>query len=416
MKATFTTALRYRVTATCVSPLRTGGMERDQQEILRYADGTPFLQGTSLAGAMNAWRSDGDLFGDRTRPSSLIVSDLIFEGLEATVRPRLAIDAVTGAAARGAKFDVAAMPAGTVGTFSLTWTGTEAAEIAAAKIEAYLQAMHWGVITLGAQKSNGYGRVSLQVQKRTYLLTAPTDRKAWLQGEDIADWQTLSLPEFTDEDVTFLIAAKVDNLLVKDATGEGTGETSIHARQMRQGGQPIVPGSSIKGILRGQINRMLPSISGADAAMVDDFLGRSAAGNDNGIAGKVRFSDGEISNSKIIVASRNRIDRITGGTMNRGLFAEETVAGDLSFRIRAPKAYPAGLGLLLFALRDLGLGLCELGSGSNVGRGRLYDLQVQIRCGDRTASLSCKDGAVSVTDNDGLIAQWNKALKEGGSK
>lgn len=416
MEAAFTKALRYLVNVTCASPLRTGGTERDLQEILRYSDGTPFLQGTSLAGVMHGWRPDTALFGDGNQASALIVSDLIFSGLETVVRPRLSVDAVTGTAARGAKFDVAALPAGTVGTFRLTWTGTTDPAVAAAQIEAYLQAMNCGAITLGAQKSNGYGRVTLQVQKRTYHLTDPDDRRAWLRAEDISDWETVSLPQLPDEDVTFCVTAKVDSLLVKDATGEGTGDSGIHARQMRQGDQPIVPGSSIKGALRGQINRILPCFAQVDASTVDAFLGRPAAAQDNGIAGKARFGDGIITQGKVVVTSRNRIDRITGGTMNRGLFAEETVSGDLRFDIRASKDHPAGLGLLLFALRDLGLGLCELGSGSNVGRGRLYDLQVQIRCGEQRACLQITDGTVSVADEDGLIAGWNGALKKGGSQ
>lgn len=412
MNATFTTALRYLVIATCVSPLRTGGTDHDLQKILRYADGTPFLQGASLAGAMNAWKPDAALFGDQEHSSSLIVSDLVFSGLEATVRPRLAINPVTGACMDHAKFDLAALPAGTVGVFYLTWTGDVEPDIAAAQIESYLQAINCGSITLGAQKSNGYGRVALRVQKRTYELTNSDDRKAWLQAEDISDWETVCLSESQNEDVVFYVTAKVDNLLVKESTGEGVGESGIQACQMRQGGQPIIPGSSIKGTLRGHINRMLPNFQWVDVATVESFLGRSASGNDNGIAGKARFSDGVIANSKSVTVSRNRINRITGGTIEGALFSEESVAGDLSFDICASKDYPAGLGLLLFALRDLGLGLCELGSGSNVGRGRLYNLQVEICCAAHSASLLCADGTVSVTDPDGLIASWNVALKE----
>lgn len=239
-------------------------------------------------------------------------------------------------------------------------------------------------------------------------------QKAWLQAENITDWEPVNLAQPQSEEVVISVTATVDNLLVKEATGEGVGEAGVRARQMRQGKLPIVPGSSIKGVLRGQINRTVRCFAGVATTVVDEFLGRGAQNGDNGIAGKARFSDAIIQNSKIVVTSRNRIDRITGGTMDGALFSEETVAGNLSFEIRAPKYHPVGLSLLLFALRDMGLGLCDLGSGSNIGRGRVDHLQVEIRCADRFACLSCADGTVSVTDNDGLIASWNRALKEGG--
>lgn len=416
MKARFTHALRYFVRVTCVSPFRTGGTGRDLQEVLRYADGTPFLQGTSLAGALNGWRPDPHLFGDRERESSLIVSDLIFDTLETDVRPRLSIDGATGTAAHGAKFDIAALPTGTKGSFQLTWTGNADPKGAAQTIETYLRALHSGAIALGAQKSNGYGQVALTVQKRAYCLTDPEDRQAWLAGDRVTDLEPLPLEAFDGDQVVFLVTAHVDSLLVKAAAGDGTGETGVKAVQMSDGDRLIVPGSSIKGVLRAQIQRLLPHLPEEVAAVPARFLGRMAMGEDNGIAGKARFSDAILTNVKKTVTPRIRLDRFTGGVMDRFLFSEECVAGDLSFQIRAPKDCPAGLGLLLFALRDLGLGLCELGSGTNIGRGRVLDLQVQIRTGEQTAGLCCPDGTVTVTDPDGLIAQWTAAITKGGCR
>ena len=55
MKATFTYAARYQITAVCQTPLRTGGPDGDTESVLRDGQNRAFLQGTSVAGALLAW-------------------------------------------------------------------------------------------------------------------------------------------------------------------------------------------------------------------------------------------------------------------------------------------------------------------------------------------------------------------------
>ena len=407
MKPTFTYALRYFVTATCVSPLRTGSNDGDQQEVLRYWDCTPFLQGTSLAGAMKAWKPNEALLGSESRESALIVSDLVFASSELASRPRLRVEGATGTAAQGGKFDVSALPAGTTGRFQLTWKGTQAPNEAAEAIEEYLSAIHSGQITLGAQKSNGYGRVTLQVCKRVYDMTDSADRTAWLSGDDILDAAPITLSDVTDSDTVFCVTAEVSNLLIKEAVTKQKDKGSYIA-QMQENGRFIVPGSSIKGVLRGQIDRIAPYFSAEDVPI--HLLGRMSEEKDNGVAGKVRFSDGLLSNARRTVTTRVRIDRFTGGTMHRGLFSEESVDGTLEFEIRVPAGCDAGCGLIAFALRDLGLGLIQLGSGNSIGRGRLENMEVRIRSKERLAIMRCFDGRVTVEDPQNLIDTWQMRL------
>lgn len=407
MKPTFTYALRYFVTVTCVSPLRTGNSDRDQQEVLRYWDCTPFLQGTSLAGAMKAWKPNEALLGSETRESALIVSDLVFASTNLASRPRLRVDGATGTAAQGGKFDVSAIAAGTSGSFQLTWRGTRGLDDAANAIEEYLTAIHTGQITLGAQKSNGYGRVTLQVRKRSYDLSNPADRAAWLSGDEISDATPVALLNIPDSDTVFRVTAEVSSLLVKSSTTKQKSQGS-YAAQMQENGRYIVPGSSIKGVLRSQISQIAPYFP-AEAEVVC-LLGRMNEGTDNGIAGKARFSDGILSNSRQTVTTRVRIDRFTGGTMHRGLFSEESVDGTLKFEIRVPDGYDVGCGLIAFALRDLGLGLFSLGSGSSIGRGRLETMEVRIQRKDQLAVMRCAGGRVTIDDPQNLTGAWRGLL------
>ena len=52
MSAAFWYAVCYEAEGVCETPFRSGNQENDPESILRTRDGRPFLQGTSLAGAL----------------------------------------------------------------------------------------------------------------------------------------------------------------------------------------------------------------------------------------------------------------------------------------------------------------------------------------------------------------------------
>jgi hypothetical protein len=73
----------------------------------------------------------------------------------------------------------------------------------------------------------------------------------------------------------------------------------------------------------------------------------------------------------------------------------------------------AGCAQILYALRDLGLGLFELGSGTAIGRGRVDELFVEISADGKSAELRCKNGQVTLSDKQGLLESWQHALTGG---
>ena len=70
--------------------------------------------------------------------------------------------------------------------------------------------------------------------------------------------------------------------------------------------------------------------------------------------------------------------------------------------------------LLVYALRDLGLGLCNLGSDGAIGRGYIAVKRILIRTpGGRKAEISFdQNHTMSMRDTDGLLDKWQKAWKE----
>lgn len=412
MKATFTKAIRYFVDAVCESPLRTSGSVKNMQSILRNADHVPFLQGASLAGAFLNWRNDPELFGDsKGQKSALIISDFYLAQAEPVLRPRLRINGITGTAASSAKFDVAALPRGTRGSFQITWTGNEDPQAIAPRIEAYLSALNSGEIMLGALKTNGFGRVVLDVKRRIYDLTSGPDLDAWLLGDDVADAETIRLSQRMESNILFTVTGSMPDVLVKSSSGERS-RGGAHSVQMRETGLALIPGSSLKGTIRNQMTRICGFFGYKDYDL-ERIFGHENRRNLGGKAGVIRFSDGILTDEKTIQTNRIRINRLTGGVMGTGLFTEESVSAALKFEIRIPAHHQGGCALLLYALRDLGLGLYELGSGTATGRGRIHDLQVQIQGIDSQAQLRWAGDHMELSDPDGLVAGWEQELRGG---
>lgn len=437
MNAVFTYAIRYHIELECTSPMRSGGNDRDTEAILRRWDGTPMIQGPSLAGAMRSWfgtntpdanwlfgwqqqiEDSGNAGKKRTIPheGSISVSDLDFEKTASTViRPRLKIDGATGTASDKAKFDVMHLETGTKGTFSIVWKGisSEDQKKAAQLLEQCFASMNVGDIRLGAQKSNGFGQIKLtSVKRRYYDMKNADDRTAWL-GE--TDGTEIHLPEAVSSSIILRVSMETDALLVKSGTkkladipGVKENKRSSVAVSIQEAGHAVIPGSSIKGAVRAQIKRFAPFCKLSEDEIISLF-GRESRDHDNGIAGKVSFSDGIFLEDpqKSTIQTRIRIDRLTGGVMDKAMVKEEVIGGSCEWNITLSPAVnqeKAGA-ILLLALRDLGIGLYSLGSGYAIGRGRPTKLVVRVA----SSVLTCENGTVEISDECGLFSKWMNAL------
>lgn len=401
MKAAFDRLLQYNVRVTCVSPLHTGST--DAGELLRSDDGTYFMQGTSLAGALRSWDDDPVLFGTNDCGGELTISDLIFEDCEPIFRTRVRIDGASGTAADGGLFRTAALPTGTVGSFTLIWKGTRDTAAVRQQLERDLAALHSGSIRLGGQKSNGFGRVTLQVCVLEYDMTQPRELAAWLDGTSVP--RPVVLPDAVDEQhLTFRVEAETEELLIRAAASEGSGREAIHMVPYQENGRYVLPASSIKGVIRSQMTRIAAAAGREE--LVDRWCG-CAGDQDSGRAGMLYFDDGTFEGTEQ-VRTRIRINRFTGGVMNGAMIKSKTLCGTVRWEITLPRQEKAACALLLFALRDLGLGVSSLGGLSAIGAGRFE--RMKITAGSVT--LNMEAGAASLHDPDGLAAAWLKSWEE----
>ncbi|MBD5102512.1 MAG: hypothetical protein HDT27_07455 [Subdoligranulum sp.] len=432
----FCYAAVYQVQAECLTPLRTGGADGDVEQVLRRKDGRAFIQGTSLAGAMRVWLTEQTeygladaLFGSQDRAGQLIVSDALFDSRSnQATRPRLRIDSVSATGELHGKFDMAHMEAGSSLRFNLVWQGQPEQKQELDAVETLLGAMHTGAICLGAQRSNGFGRLSLTVRCRRFDLKIEKDRQAWLE-DDWAAWQEqewkdepISLPAPQDAArVRFTVVGSTGSILIKDAPvvlpGAGRdGKVETYMPNLFENGKAVLPGSSVKGAVRARAEYIARTL-GIDPSVVENGFGRMAKDGDNGLPGLVHFEEGVLqerlpagSRPKI---TRIRIDRFTGGVQRQALFREEPLSADLTLTITAPEK-PALCGLLIYALRDLGLGLYPLGSGWAIGRGKIEITEIRISApGKRQAALRFDSrGKITLEDHDALVKEWLNKLKE----
>ena len=422
MKATFTYAARYQITAICQTPLRTGGSDGDRSAVLRDGQNRAFLQGTSVAGAFRAWLEEHTspelterLLGSQKMTGHLIVSDALFNlDAEQYTRPRLRINPATGDVKRkddkgkpdNGKFDMAHIGAGACLIFSLTWLGDREHLEELDTVEQLLAALHSGDIRLGAQKSNGFGRVALTVTKRLFDMTDPEARQAWLDDAD--DGTALELPEVMDtRRVTFTVTGQADSILIRAASNQQT-DSGSYTPNLFEGGRPILPGSSVKGAVRARAESIAKAVN-LDEVWLQELFGRNADKTDNGKPGRVWFEDVRLDDNKRKI-TRIRINKLTGGVVRGGLFKEEPVSSAVKLTVSAPNE-PLACALLLYALRDLGMGLYNLGSGGSIGRGYVTVHAIEAAAPDGRRAMLAFDGllACSLDDPDGLAAEWLEA-------
>lgn len=430
MNGRFEYAIRYQAVVTCLKPFRTGGKNRDSQSILLHRDGVPFLQGSSLAGALKSWKNNEALFGASSEQNgktgstegSVIVSDLEFEPNAATVmRPRVRINEKNGTAAHNSegKFDVMHLQTGTKGTFELLWCGKKCeADDVKQQMEEYLSALNQGLICLGGQKSNGFGRVQVQAQRRQYNMTNSNDRTAWIMNS-MDGSETVELRPVRDDRIILHVTARTNSLLVKGQTPGGYGEGSVKAAQMKENDKYVIPGSSLKGAIKAQAKRIAPFLNISDTQLESLFgreIRKANGPSDSGIAGKITFSDAVFDDkAKRTAVPRIHINRFTGGTIRQGLFTGEVIGGKCEWDIIIPKwkaqktkEQQTGALLVLYALRDLGIGLYSLGSENAVGRGRIEFLQIDIQTENGSAFIKCRENEVTVQDENGILTAWQQ--------
>lgn len=377
--------------------------------------GRPLLTGASLAGALRSHLADrlGDyrkpepaevaaLFGaqrgdDEGAQSPVIVYDALASSVQSELRDGVAIDSSTGTAADHAKFDLELLPKGT--TFpirvDLLVADPAAEENLLSLLTTALGGLSRGEIALGVRRSRGLGSLGTREwraerfdvtsgdgwvrwclsdyddrsgqEKLRFPDSATACRAAWPRSR-ISDMMDMRTRTEVTADLRF-----VGGLLIRAAPDQAAAPDAV---QVKSGGDPVLVGSSLAGVLRARARRILrlvcASRDDADRRLEELFGPDRPAQRQpahNLWASRLRVSETAV-HAKPQRVTRVQIDRFTQGTVAGALFDEEPVyEGSVEVRIELRDPQKGENGLLLLLLKDLLSGDLPVGGTGSVGRG-----------------------------------------------
>jgi CRISPR/Cas system CSM-associated protein Csm3 (group 7 of RAMP superfamily) len=272
------------------SPLHVGGYGDDVDTDLplaRNGAGQWYVPGTSLAGALRQLAEQlfdkqfvnqlwGFQKGDGGHASFVVVEDAAIENSESVVveiRDHVGIDREFGAAAEHIKYDRAILPRGTRLNLNITVEvpDQQQRQQGLAMLSALQRALAAGEVYLGAAKTRGLGQVKLTdaqltehvlgtrqgilayLQHGNGLVVPQTDIDAALQAQRLQARPRLRLK----------IHWKPLGPLMVKAGFEGIASDMLPLVSGHQGEVSLVlPGSSVKGVLRNQAERIVRTVLG----------------------------------------------------------------------------------------------------------------------------------------------------------
>lgn len=459
---------KYVVKARLKEPMHIGSAGGSKSEILVHpVSDIPFIQASSLAGVMKSYCEKymgtdiaAKFFGnmrtgkdEESSESRIRVSDGIFDterhkiGLE--FRPRVAINTATGSvdavrikgtdALGGNKFEMEYIGAGAVFTFTIYDMNLDRNLDSDGRSEGcklmgqLFSAMNKESIQIGGQKSNGCGYIKIEeVRYIRYDLTDEEQLDAWIaeSPDNITGMEILTIKQDEENEVVPAYRIRVigkteGSILVRAIAVEnkkdGKAPDAVNIKNYAE--NYIIPASSFKGAARSHAERVLKILKKKKNLNVSDILLNSFGSDEKREVrklGNLRFFDTIIGDRKTIdemkPSHRIRIDKFTGGVMDKALITEQNAGGNVSFKINIlnidnPDKTCA---LMLLILRDLANGQWNIGSGYSIGKGIIDVAKIVIETADAKATLDFTENCI--TDETGIIGQCMNALlaKEAG--
>ena len=409
--------------------MKDGARNEVDTQILKDRHERPFIPGTSLAGVLRSLLPEETaelLFGkivrgkkaDDSWQSAVDIEDVKLEGASIVLRDGVGIAAYAGTALKGRKYNYEAVERGAKGRLRMTVTRRMKQEEKGDIEEAVKKLTDWlaGGIRVGALTSKGFGKISVSdVKASFYDFRDFADVRRWLLREaaekSYAGQKSSGrrAPGIFSVDASFAVRG---SLIVRENNVDANDK--IKARQKKSGADFLLPGTSLKGVLRHRAEEILDILK-KPAGMLDGLMGcsRESGGQKSRfLVDETYFRDGV----KAAAHARNRIDCFTGGTVDSVLFTEEPVwqkekgTPTLSLHYEIRDYAPWEAGLALYLLRDLWQGNIAVGGESSVGRGRLAGISATISLGEESCTLGA--GGEITGDGAAKLEACAKALRD----
>lgn len=404
--------VRYTLEIQSTGLLQIGDGEQDI--LLDAYSGKPQFPATGIAGAFRNYltvnacdkkvlkRLFGNVEGEKSR---LFPEDGEYLGGELHIehRERVRIDGRTGTAMDGGKFHVNALPAGQKFriAFHLEAADETEKEEFCRRLEEAFRGLNSGVIRFGAQKTNGAGSFTIQKAERMeYDLYDSNELEKYLLKKENRKENILPAVQCNsagENTAQFEIDAKTVTPLLIAGVSANRKDQADKVPVQRADGAYIVPGSSFKGVLRMQCERIADYLN-IPMGMVEEIFGSDACkdiNHEERSAGKLFAEDAVIRNGKAkTVYNRVAVDKFTGGIRNGAKFDAMPVEGNVRIKVSlvdSDRNRKAHIGLILLALRDIFSERVAIGGGNNVGYGRIRGKEIRVQDGERNCIISMED-------------------------
>lgn len=418
----------YLIEASLASPLcvSNGEEEVTDKDVIKNSKGTPFIPGSSLAGAMRAYIDKSDRencifgYGDVNekehgnpgavkeeyqygRMSSVYVSDFTFSG-DTAVRIR---DSVRLSSRKTAdtehKFDMEVIDTGAKGYFYMEMVirSKDDEKKMLDEMRQVLSGWKREDIRLGAKKTRGYGELKIDSAKKKvfdasnileYANVYQYEKKDALFTEgSILD--TLDESDLPVKYITIQLPLRQEGGI--SIRQYGVEKEKPDFTHITANGEAVIPGTSMAGAIRHRIELLLTQLEVQNVKeIIDAIFGFVDASRKDIKASKssIIVSECILEGAKPITMIRNGVSRFESGTKDGALFKETTYVGGttiLKIKVEQCEEALAIIGFLLLALKDLANGYLAVGGQTSVGRG-LFKENGQIKItGIETSEEAC---------------------------
>ncbi|MBU5293801.1 hypothetical protein KQH90_07110 [Anaerosalibacter bizertensis] len=394
-----------------ISPLYIGDDEGNV--LIDEEENKAYLPATSVAGSFRSYLESNnenykELFGyqdsENANMSKIFISDSYSNINTLDKRIGVKIDGKTGTNVDGGKIDKTYLGEGLVFelTFEIHCTHTEIEKFKNMLYKC-LKALHENHIRLGGDKTKGLGNFKvINVEELTFKLSNKEDLFSYLIGKykkmDDITHKVLNT-ELEDNLVEFNMRGEFTTPVLIKAPGtfESSGPDN---ENLKSGNYNIIPGSTFKGILRSQVEK------------ISDYFGNkniveNIFGDDNKkIMSRIMVNEAKIDEEGYkndIVYNRIKIDKFTGGARDTALMNDKPVMGRTEFKIIYKKVEDDKLnnfiiGILSLALRDLGTENLTIGGGASIGRGRFKAYSMLISDGQKEIEIDFENEKIKGQD------------------
>lgn len=373
------------------------------------------LPGTTVAGSLRAHCADDglpeELFGSSSEAEKKNPSRIEVLGVrthaepETTTTMRVSVDRCRGAARPHHLFSVEQSAPGAEFDVHLRWNDADE-EL----LESFRAALRTWRPRLGRGTSLGAGACAvIGIGEADYDLATVDGLLGWLGGGSMESYPTpvpLTAEPPEPEAVLDVWLRIVDGVHVGAGSPEPDSCEPEIAAVVTQHGQPMIPGSSLKGVFRSRVEyicRVLGHLA-CDRGDCGDCIpcglfgwapAPGAAGS--GARARIAVGDARIEQARSQVRHHVALDRVTGGARPKLLYARRVVTtGRIRVRIEPLRPLaPVETALLHAVVADLDACLVGLGSATTRGLGTVCIDDETWQTPDLTALAALVSGGVA---------------------